>query len=351
MVIIILLNLIPNKYIDRKNKILPLSFILIAVYFAIRYNYGLDFWRYYEAFNSSREDYFGTEILFYKLLHLFPYYYQFIICYSVIVIGSLYYMVRRYVKEEFYAVFFLLFFCMNGMSFNMLSAYRTTIAACIIWWGIDLFYFRRKNIVLFILTAFIAALFHNSAIVFTVLPFLLYVIHKIDWKIAFVGLIIANFLSMVSAIDLFQWITASNDYLSEYAEHKSNIENASLFGVIHKSIWYIPAFFVLKNKKLIERSSPKPVYSLSYVYFFLFFFGLTFQERFTVYLFIFTVIALSTVYTRLSSDNRRHIVLSLLFLCIYGLYLYYGMMERHIIGKYAEGNYLFYHTIFEQPFI
>ena len=351
MIFIILLNLLPLKNGNRKKKILPISFLLIAVYFAIRYNYGLDFFRYYRGFISNTEEYFESEVLFSRFLALFPYYYQFVIAYALIVIGSLYYIVRRYVTEDFYAVFFLLFFCMSGMSFNMLSAYRSTMAACIIWLGIDFFYLRKKILPLFIAMVVFASFFHNSAIVFVILPLLLFIIDKTDWKIAFFILIIVNLLSMSFSIDAFRWITSSNEYLNEYEGYTNSIENATFFGVLHKSLWYVPAFLILKNKNKFDTTPLKVIYSLSYLYFFLFFFGLTFQERFTTYLFIYSIIALSIIFKQLQSDERLILVATLVFLCVYGLYLFYGMMAHHITDKYEEGNYLFYHTIFEQPFI
>lgn len=351
MIFIILLNLLPLKNGNRRKKILPFSFLLIAVYFAIRYNYGLDFFRYYLGFISDREDFFGSEVLFTRFFHLFPYYYQFVIVYAVIVIGSLYYIVSKYVKEEFYAVFFLLFFCMSGMSFNMLSAYRSTMAACIIWLGIDFFYLRKKILLLFIAMVVFASFFHNSSIVFLLFPLLFFIVDKLDWKIAFFVLIIVNILSMSISMDAFLWITESNEYLSEYEGYSKSIENATFFGVLHKSLWYIPAFMILKSKKKFDTTPLKVVYSLSYIYFFLFFFGLTFQERFTTYLFIYSIIALSIIFKQLQSVERLLLVATLLFLCVYGLYLFYGMMAHHLYDKYAEGNYLFYHTIFEQPFI
>lgn len=351
MIFIILLNLFPLKNGNRKKKILPISFLLIAIYFAIRYNYGLDFFRYYQGFTSGREDFFEGEILFYRFLHLFPYYYQFIIVYAVIVVGTLYYIVRKYVKEEFYAIFFLLFFCMSGMSFNMLSAYRTTIAASILWLGIDFFYLKKKGLPLFIATVVFAYFFHNSAIVFVLLPLLVFIIDKIDWKIAFFVLFIVNILSMRFSTDMFRWISSSNDFISVYTGYTKSVENATFFGVLHKSLWYVPAFLILKNKKQFDTRPLKVIYSLSYIYFFLFFFGLTVQERFTVYLFIFTIIALSMIFKQLQSDERLLLVATLTILCVYGLYLFYRMMAQYLTGKYEEGNYLFYHTIFEQPFI
>ena len=351
MIFIIFLNLLPFKNDNRRKKILPISFLLIAVYFAIRYNYGLDFFRYYNGFISGREDFFGTEVLFTRFFHLFPYYYQFIIAYAAIVIGSLYYIVRKYVNEEFYAVFFLLFFSMSGMSFNMLSAYRSTMAACIIWLAIDFFYLRKKNFPLFIAMVVLASFFHNSSIVFVIFPLLILIVDKIDWKIAFSVLIIVNLLSMISSEDAFHWLTSSSEYLNEYEGYTESIENATFFGVLHKSFWYVPVFLILKNKKKFNTAPLKVVYSLSYLYFFLFFFGLTFQERFTTYLFIYSIMALSVIFKQLQSDEKLLLVSTLIFLCVYGLYLFYGMMAHHLTDKYEEGNYLFYHTIFEQPFI
>lgn len=61
-----LLNLIRFNPDIRKNYILSLSFLLIGLFMGLRYDYGLDYWNYYEIFEWHRENYHPEEFLFWK---------------------------------------------------------------------------------------------------------------------------------------------------------------------------------------------------------------------------------------------------------------------------------------------
>lgn len=50
------LNLIPVSLSFRKKYILPFSFLCIGLFMGLRYDYGLDYWNYYEAFTNTNND-------------------------------------------------------------------------------------------------------------------------------------------------------------------------------------------------------------------------------------------------------------------------------------------------------
>lgn len=171
LIIVLLLNIIPQRFIRRKRYILPLSFLIITVYLSIRYNYGPDYFSYLHSFYSgAQEKTYGTsEVLFYGFMHLFSKYYMFIIFHTIIVMFTFYYFVRKYINSKYYVLFFFLLLCSPGMFLNVISALRSTLAACALLWGVEFFYLRKKYITLFhkcyicwIISYFIISIFNNT---------------------------------------------------------------------------------------------------------------------------------------------------------------------------------------------
>lgn len=133
----------------RTQYILPFCFILITLFFALRYEYGNDYWHYYLRWDSGRlveGDNRGTgETLFYGFMQLFDKYYKFVIVHTLFFCLIMFYLVKRYVLPSYYALFFFMFLSMSTLSYNMMSAMRSTMAACILWLALDFFYIRNLS--------------------------------------------------------------------------------------------------------------------------------------------------------------------------------------------------------------
>ena len=85
LAILVIINLFPDSFIDRKKYILPISFLLILVYWAIRYDYGLDYWNYYNSFYEGTEGKLSRgfgERAYYVFTGLFSKFYQVIVAQS-----------------------------------------------------------------------------------------------------------------------------------------------------------------------------------------------------------------------------------------------------------------------------
>ena len=351
LLILILLNLIPEHSIDRRKYILPFSFLLVLCYWGFRFDYGLDFWSYqYVHERVENPDYFDSEILFYKLIKAFPYFYQFIFFQSFTVLACLFYLVRKYIPPKYYWVFFYLLFMESGMTFNMISALRSTFAACIIWVGYDLFYISKKNYIFLFPLIFIASLFHTSALSFLIFPILERWTGRLKANTMLVIYIIADIISVFFTIDIFSNIVGSIDPMMKYQGHASGIENATLFGALHKALWIVPAYCISKYRDY-DSNNDNTIYSFTTIFFILFFLGLTFQQRFTTYLFPFAIIALCKSMPNMPRNSRIICFVFIFAVTIFNMYLIYTGLFNHLKDKYSDGNYLFYHTIFEQPFL
>ena len=170
LLVLLFANLLPIKERLKKKYILSISFMILFVYWALRYEYGQDYWAYYDYFYSGRESEKGFgELLFYKVFFpLFKYYYQAVIVQSAYVLFTLYYMVKRYVPTKCYWLFFLLFLCVPGFHFSLISAMRSSMAAATMFWAYHLFYINKNNIILYEVMVIVATLFHTSSIVFVI---------------------------------------------------------------------------------------------------------------------------------------------------------------------------------------
>lgn len=346
LVFLILLCLLIKDEKKRYKFLLPISFLVVTIYMGIRYDYGLDYWSYYYSFDSESDELFRRgERYFIKLLRFFPYYYQFILFQSVVVIGFLFWLVKRKVSPNVYIVFFILLFTMNGMIFNMMSALRSTFAACFIWMALEYGIFSGRRLVIYYSLVTVALLFHTSAVVFYVLPVFFFV-KNLNLQFAIVSLAIANISSQFLSTTFFRLIVQM-DALSMYAGYTDTIENATIFGIIHKGIWLIPAYYILKYAYEYKGQSDYNYFLVTYLYFLLFFLGTTFQERFTTYLFPFVIVALSKAYNYMINREKWYCILPILIVCVYNTYLFYYRMATHYISY--PGNYMEYKTIFEAP--
>ena len=351
LLILLILNLLPEKWANREKFILPFSFLVITVYWAIRYNYGLDYWNYYNLFYMhsfvERSSSFG-ERWFYGFTHLFPYYYQSIIAQSVIIGGTLYHLARKYISPKVYWLFFLLLFIVSGFHFNLISAQRSTMAAVIMYWGFDLFYISRRRWIPFIAMVLAAMMFHTSAIVFLVIPLLDILFPKISGHTLFIVLIISAFLSHTISNIVFNTlvdrITFFNDY-TVYTEKDLTRGWSFIFGSL---LTIVPWYYLCQRYKKGYSKFDKH-FILAYTYQFITLIALNFQDRFTVYLFPFFIIILAQEVMQ-SDRKKKFIMLGPYFFYLgYALYWYYWKLFDRINSEWSSGNMFYYQTIFDAP--
>ena len=216
--IILLLWKVKNDKI-RTQFILPFSFILITLFFALRYEYGNDYWHYYYRWDSGRlveGDNRGTgETFFYGFMQLFDKYYKFVIAHTLLFCSIMFYLVRRYVVPKYYALFFFMFMSMSTLSYNMMSAMRSTMAACILWLALDFFYIRKKMWVPYFSMVIIAGFFHTSALAFSILPLVDWGLRVIKPKTLFTLLVIGMIINVVYAKQVYAFVLSFSDTISE----------------------------------------------------------------------------------------------------------------------------------------
>ncbi len=335
----------------RVRYILPLCFIIITIFFAIRYNYGLDYWHYYERFSAGwtqRQFESGSsEALFYLFMNSFDSYFTFIIVHTLILMASLYYLTWRNCDYRYYALFFFIFLANNELATNMISALRNSMAASILWIGLDLFYIRKKRWLQFAGVVIFAFFFHTSVIVFLMLPIMDVFIMKVKPRPMFIILCLLLFFRLSFANMIFGWAGANVPFLQTY-EHildKKDVEY-NFNSIIYFSCMLFPSYFICKRKRLFIEKGCSGVYVLGLFFLFMFLTGLDFEGRFSIYLMVFFIYSLSIVMTTFNVMGKAIALLPLTVFILYGVYLTYtGLLSSEYLLE--PGNPLFYNTIFD----
>lgn len=351
-----------TKYDIKKTKyILPLCFLLATAFFAVRYEYGNDYWHYYLRWDSGRlveGDNRGTgEMLFYGFMQLFDHYYQFVIVHTVLFCSIMYYLVKRHVQPQYYVLFFFMFMSMSTMSYNMMSAMRSTMAACVLWLALDLFYIRKRRWLPFIAMVLVSSFFHTSALAFVILPLVDRGLRIIKPKMLFGLLLIGMVVNVLYAKELYSFllsisVTMSDTYGGYLDLEKTN--GSSIFGMLNRSIMLFPYYFICMNKEAFEYEDKKPIWVLAMFMITLISYGLDLDGRFSIVLYIFVIIALTDVLPLLSKQQKLICLAPLVFYIAYNhIYLFHKMQLLYYYTDLNNGDgcFLYYKTIFEAPLL
>ena len=364
----ILLCLITDINDRRKRFLMPLAFILVTFFFAIRYNYGLDYVAYqtmFEAGDTSTSWRDGQERLFYIIMNKFSHFYEFVIFSTLLIMVGLYLWIRKYCNEKYYSLFFLMFMFMKAMSYNMMSAMRSSMAACVLWASLYFFYIKKKQWIPYLLLLFIGSGFHLSILAFCILPVVDMIIPKVKGNYLFcffIGCFIISFL--FGNERLFSFIVSSNNTLDTYSTYFEHMEenNISIFGTINNALFLFPAFYICRAKKQLIKSH-KELSVLCILFLTIYSLNLDVQNRFTSYMGIFFIIIISVVaggykYKDQSGVTReitfttkaeRWIMLApLIFKIGFDYYKFYLLMSSPLY-IFLDGNPLIYQTILDAP--
>lgn len=342
------------NYIFRKRTkkdILLVSFLVVFVYWAIRYDYGLDYWNYYDYFNRGIDEWkHGLgEILFFRgILPLFEKYYQLIIFTSGVIAFTLYYMVKKNVLPITYWIFFLFFFSVHSFHFNLISTMRSSLAACVLIWGYYLGYFKGKNRhILYLLFLIAAGLIHSSAFVFIVVPIYFKLFSRFSGKFIFISLCVASIFSLFFSQFFFQYLVSTSDLIAEYDQASDSVNESNLIGFTLRSCILIPSYFICKLYNTTKSPNVKYTCLLAFLFLYIKLLGLDINGRFTAYLYLFFIIALC--YTYAGSKKSERFIILVPYLCTvwFELYRHYVTMFMLRFSDWQDGNTILYKTIFD----
>lgn len=349
LIICVILLLLPDNVNNRRKRIIfPICAIAVIIFAAIRYDYGLDYWSYYESFRLKLAQNYRSltgEPFFYRFMMIFPTYMSFVAVQSIIVFGIFFWLVKKYVHQNYYWLVFFLLLSVGGLYSNLVSALRCSSAAAIIWYASYNFAIKNNRLFLYLVCCAIATLFHTTAAIFAVIPLIDLFIKRVGSFNIFIVLVATLVVGFLLPEDVFQYVmkisSLSEGYLDHYAAEQYNLR-----GIIAKGILLIPAYFIFAKRSQNE-VLPIFIYSSCFLFLFLNFIGLNIQSRYTLYLYIFMIIAIGGTLPLLTKAQKYYMLVPLVLLSIYSLFSYYEILQTNYIG--IEGNPLFYHTIFSAP--
>ena len=273
-----------------------ISYILLFVFSALRYNYGNDYPAYYRFFNEVKlgaRDLEIEEFGFYLFNKVFSSYYLMIAVISGIFLYTLYRLTIKYLNVDEYK-YSLLVFTIDPYLFLMsLSMIRQSLA--IVLFIIGLYFAKNKRYWLYILLCIIAMSLHTSAIV--LLPVLLLANERRDFLTKpkwFIPIVVVLFIfSATFLTPVIEWALMKFDDPNYYYYYET-IETNSIRATILSSI---PLIYIAMNVGKLEKE--KLMYSKLSLFAYLsdlFAFKYAMVGRIGAYFTFFKLIALPAVF-------------------------------------------------------
>ena len=361
-IVIIFVFLCIKNDVKLKKYVLPLMFLIVTVFFAIRYEYGNDYWHYYFRWESGRKvegDDRGTgEMFFYWFMGLFDKYYKFVIAQTIAFCICLFFIVRKYIIPRFYFIFFWLFMTLPTQSYALMSAQRSAMAACVLWLAFDFFYIQNKRWIPFLFMVVVASLFHTSAIVILVFPLFDMFLNRIKTQVLFTLLPIGLIVSMLFAESLVESLLAQFSILHDtYSGYigTGRVGNTTLAGALVKSALLFPFYYICMNKNYFAQDKKMGrIWKLAMTIALFWSFGLDIDGRFSIYLFVFVIICFANVVPKLTSSEKFWCMAPLLVYWFFvDVYIFYSLNIGYQFtdANNGDGSFLFYQTIFDAPYL
>lgn len=331
----------------RRRGFLFLSFFLLFVFSALRYNFGNDYTsyqRWFEYIKIGGKSPYGSQIGFTWLNRIIPSYYLLLAIISFLFLWSVYHMIKANLDAELYGLAVFIF-TINPYLFLMnLSAIRQSIAIALFIIAVNCA--QKKQLVRYIILIAVAGLFHTSAIV--LFPFY-FIINENKINKFFVA-IIAGLLILTFADEKFfnNTIQSILNFFdnSQYEHYYSDVQGNSLRATLLSSIYLI---YVLLN--INRLSGKKLLFSKLYLISLIlaiFEFRLSMLTRIQMYFDIFSIISLPSIFTHCYKNSRgtadkifNVIIFPTLIVIIYFL-RYYSFFTNPLWESFRT-----YHSILE----
>lgn len=338
-----------------KAKIgLFVSFLLLFLFQAIRYDYGNDYMLYSRNFDAIKSTVFSRyelfkfsedkrlEIGFVYLIKLFPFtnFFAFVTIWSFVNCIVYYSIIKKYVPQNYYWFALAVYlFCPLGMLIQS-SAFRQTIAIWIFVWAFK--YLKNQNLIKYLIVMTIGGLIHKSCFILIPLYFLgnvkllkdklIYVFPAIFILLLFINLSIKeNILPFV------------DKYFNTYLRYTMNnydelLREQTLVEILVKVFLLVLILYSYRVGNLLQRK-----YSVLAAFFVLFFslVGVVFLlDRISMYFIPFLIITLPNAIFNIKNVIVRYMSMGL----IVG---YYSIQFFRIFYSETWGaHFIIYQTIF-----
>ena len=284
--------------------------------------------------------------------------YIFFLIISIIVFSSFYYHIQKLCKYPFIS-FFVLICLLYFFSFTYL---RQILAVCTAWFAIP-FAIDRKPVLFFSIMA-LAFLFHNSAILFVVIYFVINI--KLT-KLQITYIFIICFITGLSPLGSFIMSTLGTEINAVKADSETRYNGGARFEYFIESVFFIYLIFSQYEKLLRDKINNVMLnIAILFCAFLLMFIRFSDGGRMSWYFMIGVISVVPQVCVANSKDNKAkiasYVVLSLLYLRIvfgwgillspYKTFLTNGVRENDkIYQKFEYDQYYAKDKMYRDPWI
>lgn len=327
---------------------LILCFIILFIFGAFRYDFGLDYVMYEEIFRKIKTMHNfvqlptdRTEIGYRFLNYISPSFQFIVIVSSALICISYYYLFSRYVSPKFGLLgIFLFYLCGNDTVFFMFSGIRNGIALSIFILSIPLI--EKRRLVKYICITILAGLIHQSAFIVFPVAYAMGYIKKITPKVS-ISLICVAIILAITPFDLM--LSASSKFvLANFDRYASYIESAQEIGtgasaiVILSNLCLIASICVgLRNKIITRKNTALILISLLGCY--APFLG-PLNLRLSIFFTAISIVALTIILPILKKDAIRYLIIGLFI--VYHAYSFFIVWLGNPHFPYSEiHNFVF----------
>lgn len=329
---------------------LKLSFLIIFIFLALRFDFGNDYMTYYKDFitlsSFSSIDFFD-KTLYYEpgwllLIRLFkPFgFFALVMCLSLINCIIFYFFIKRYVQVQYFWLAIFIYVFTPGFMLVHASAMRQSIAINLFIFAIPYIY--KKDFIRYLICIVAGSFFHFSSIVLIPVFFLVFLNWKINnfWGsiifLVFISLFIfGDSISPILYEIIGNFFQEYEGYIGTAAELGTGVGVLFLSGLLLFIIFY-------------SRYQPKEInilFNIAIIGFMFIPIGLlvAMVSRVSMYFTPVTIVVYPILITKIKKRIQKFVLT--FFLIAFTLYSFYSFYNSEIFGK-AYGNYK---TIFSLP--
>jgi hypothetical protein len=259
-------------------KYVSISFFILFVFLALRFDFGNDYLAYYNHFEKIKDSFWSDidflygenlisgqmefgYVLFVKLLTLSSNFYFLIALHSLFMCWVYYSLIKKNVEIEYAWLAVLIFVFLPQIMLVQLSAIRQTLAILCFYYSVK--YLINRSFIKYLLCILIASTFHYSA--FILIPIFFIITNKPVLRFEsfiYMGLYIFIVLFGSSFLNFIQTFTES--YLPKYISYfkDEGVKVSSGIGLIINSALYLFILFFGKT----ENTSDKVFYRIAAMY-------------------------------------------------------------------------------------
>lgn len=347
MIITILLGCLSVffAYISRfKNTTwgLKVSFVLIFIFLALRFNFGNDYKAYYESFISiNQSNSFGLfdsynqfEIGWTFLNRLFEPvgFFSMVAFLAAIHCFVIYRFIKKYLPVKYYWFAVFLYIFNTGFLLVLSSAMRQSVAITLFIVAIEFIY--KRKALLYYATIMLASLFHTSALFLLPLYFLTYINWRINVPYAFLILVIFSSLFIFRESLTMQINSLVQTHFDKYETYQTAGHIGTGLGVLFSSFLLILTITLSRYYK----GENALIFKIAILSYLLIPLGLIIMMigRLGFYLAPATLISYPLIFSKINNIIlKRGLILSLVFINLYGFYQFF----HSIVWKDAFGTY------------